>query len=123
MIRTHLFTEILCAPLINMNLAIKDVRMARHIGLLSLPDEVLELVAPMTHDDKTWAMAAMTCKKLWKMQIPACPLLKSWKSEAPQMHSLSVYSLAAGADSILLNVKLFATDNNCSSQPDAHHGY
>ena len=87
--------------------------MAQHAELLSLPDEVLALVAPMTSDDKTWARAATTCKKLWEMQISACPPLHSWKSEASKVPAPFFDSLASGADSTLPSVQLVATYYAC----------
>ena len=53
-----------------------DLQMAHEAGLLSLPDKVLGKIALMTCDRrpgsepfKDWARAAVTCKRLWALQL------------------------------------------------------
>ena len=62
--------------------------MADQIGLLSLPDEILAMVALKTRKDRwwpfrDWAKAATTCKHLWELQLPFCRILDvTWNGEA-----------------------------------------
>ena len=55
-------------------------------NLLSLPDHLLARVLLKTRSWyaeplKDWAKAALTCKRLWKVQLPVDPVIRDWRGE------------------------------------------
>ena len=74
--------------------------MVGEVSLLSLPDDLLADVAYKTRNwqDKeeyrSWAFAASTCKRLWKLQLPFSIWIDKWENEAPQiLHRPTLRSL------------------------------
>ena len=53
------------------------------VGLLSLPDELLEKIAleTCTQDDRYWARAAATCKRLSELQLFSDAVVEESPSE------------------------------------------
>ena len=70
-------------------LIVSGKRTAQTTGLLSLPDELLVKIAHETYSrhEKSWAVAAATCKRLWELQLSSAPVVETCQSEASRLLS------------------------------------
>lgn len=76
---------------------IATLRMAQEAGLLSLPDKLLTRIALRTNDQrpgsepfKDWARAALTCKRLWELQLVFDPTIRKYEGKASRFSLFTV---------------------------------